>query len=327
VLWSQVVRTSEDEMRKVSLLIGLGSAVTAAVVMAACGGDDSVSGTPDSGAGLDGSKSGKDTGTGNNDAGDMDSSSLDAPMGPDVSSIASHVYAHSPDTLYLFDIATQSMTLINKFSGCAQGTNLTQVIDLALDSSSNAYVTTFDGLYSVDLSTAVCTLIKAGTGYPNSLAFVPRGTLDPSNEVLVGYVGANYVKIDTTTGTITGVGGLSTGYASSGDIVSVQDGGTFLTVTGNGCGDCMLQVNPVTGGVVQNYGAVGHTHSYGMGYWAGVAYGFDESGEVFAITGGDGGLADTTLIIGADAGYKFWGAGNTTLAPALAPDGGSISIK
>jgi len=323
--------------KKASLWIGLGLVATsAAVSVAACGGDDNINPYqgPDSGGTPDGSK--KDGGGGNpdgsgGDAGNLDSSANDVNIA-DTSGISTFVYAHSPDTLYLFDISTKSMTMIGKFSGChAPDAGPSQAIDIALDSKSNAYLTTFDGLYSVDLTTAVCTLIKTGVNYPNSLAFVPKGTLDATNEVLVGYQVANYVRIDTTTGVISSVGGLATGYASSGDIVSVQDGGTFLTVTGNGCsglgGDCLVQVNPVTGAIIQNYGVVGHAATYGVGYWAGVVYGFDNAGEVFAITGGDGGVATSTLIIGSDAGYQFYGAGNTTLAPALAADGGSISIK
>jgi hypothetical protein len=82
----------------------------------------------------------------------------------------------------------------------------------------------------IDKKTAHCTIFKstaAGSKYPNSLAFVPEGTIDPAAETLVGYVSDAYVKIDPTTGAMTNVGSLnpnSTGttWYSSGDIVSVK---------------------------------------------------------------------------------------------------------
>ena len=46
------------------------------------------------------------------------------------------------------------------------------------------FVTTFNGFFKVDCTTAACTSIKSGT-YPNSLSFVPKGTVDPNAEALV----------------------------------------------------------------------------------------------------------------------------------------------
>ncbi len=235
------------------------------------------------------------------------------------------VYMHSPDTLFSFDPTTRALTTIAKFSGCSQSTNPTTALDMAIDSQMNAFVTTVDGLYKLDLTTAECTLVLEG-GYPNSLSFVPAGTVDPQVEALVGYAGASYERIDTTSGNISSIGTLSGGYASSGDIVSVTGGGSFLTVTGNGCGDCLLQVDPSTGDLVQNYGALPHGAVYGLGYWGGALYGFDANGDVFAIgTGGDGGLAVDDIVI--DGGTMWYGAGSTTIAPVTGVDGGAISTQ
>ena len=163
--------------------------------------------------------------------------------------LVDYVYAHSPSDLYKVDPVKKTMTTVGAFNGCSS------VIDIAVDANNNGYATTFGGVYKLDLTNAKCTLIAQGS-YPNSLSFVPAGTLDPNVEALVGYNGSTYVRIDTTTGALTNVGGLTGGYASSGDIVSVQGGGTFLTVTGGSgnCGDCLLQINPKTGDIIQNYG-------------------------------------------------------------------------
>lgn len=228
------------------------------------------------------------------------------------------VYAHSPDTLYKVDPVAKTMTTVGPFNGCSS------VIDLAIDQNMNAWVTTFGAVYHLDLKTAVCTLISTGT-YPNSLSFVPVGTLDPSVEALVGYFDSTYVRIDPMTGALTTVGSLTNGYSSSGDIVSVKGGGTFLTVTGNACGDCLLQVNPKTGAMIQNYGSVNHGAVFGIAYWAGTIYGFDDAGELFSI-GWSGGKLVTTNIP-TTPGLQFWGAGSTTSAPVTSSDGGGIPIN
>jgi hypothetical protein len=256
------------------------------------------------------------------DAATPDAQSFDA---SDASAPQAIVYGHTPDTLYSFDPTTNTVTLVGAFTNCTQGTTA-QVIDLAIDSQMNAYVTTFDGFYSVDLQTAACTLIKAGA-YPNSLSFVPAGTLDPNLEALVGYFGNAYVRVNVGTGNTSSVGTLTGGYASSGDIVSVEGGGSFLTVTGNGCGDCLLQVDPKTGDVIQNYGQLPHGAVYGLGYWAGTLFGFDANGDVFSIGGGgDAGLVTSDITVG-DGGVTWWGAGSTTIAPATSLDGGAISTQ
>jgi hypothetical protein len=256
------------------------------------------------------------------DAATLDAQSADE---PDAIAPKAVVFGHTPDTLYSYDVTTSAVTLVGAFTNCTQGT-AAQVIDLAIDSQMNAYVTTFDGFYSLDLQTAACTLIKAGA-YPNSLSFVPVGTLDPNLEALVGYFGNTYVRVNVGTGVTSTVGTLSGGYASSGDIVSVSGGGSFLTVTGNGCGDCLLQVDPKTGDMIQNYGALPHGAVYGLGYWAGTLFGFDANGDVFSIGGGgDAGLVTSDIMIG-DGGVTWWGAGSTTIAPAAALDGGAIATQ
>lgn len=101
----------------------------------------------------------------------------------------------SPTSLYKLDPKTNQVTVVGTFD-CSN-----QVIDLAIDENSNAFITSFDGFYKLDLSNAKCTMIQSGS-YPNSLSFVPKGTLDPNVEALVGYFGSTYVRIDTKSGTI-----------------------------------------------------------------------------------------------------------------------------
>src|SRR5438067_11828282 len=99
--------------------------------------DDSDAGikepAPDSGA------MPKDSGTSSKDSGADadggmvidDSGSFDSGPAPSI------VYGHTADALYSFDVATTTVILIGKFSGCTQTMGLTQVIDLAVDEKGN----------------------------------------------------------------------------------------------------------------------------------------------------------------------------------------------
>ncbi|HEY6463506.1 MAG TPA: hypothetical protein VIY73_25235, partial [Polyangiaceae bacterium] len=232
------------------------------------------------------------------------------------------VYAHSADTLYRLNATSEQVAVVGPFTG-----GCSSVIDIAIDSSSNAYVTTADQLWKLDLQTAACTSISSGS-YPNSLSFVPKGTLDPNAEALVGYNNSTYIRIDTTTGAVTNVGKLTGGYSSSGDIVSVIGGGTFLTVKSTSCDDCLLQVDPKTGDMIQNYGSVGHPDVFGLAFWAGTAYGFDNGGQVFSIGWVNNKLTTTNITVpNPPPGLSFWGAGSTTSAPPTTADGGGIPIQ
>jgi hypothetical protein len=224
------------------------------------------------------------------------------------------VYGHSDNTLYKLDPDTKAVSVLGTFQGC------TKVTDVALDANSNMYVTTQTGLYSVDIASVKCTLIAMGT-YPNSLSFVPAGTLDPNVEALVGYVDDEYVRIDLTSGKMTNIGKLNggSGVVSSGDIVSVKGGSTYLTVKGgSSCtkNDCLLEVDPTTGAMTHNWGSVGHQSVFGLAFWAGAVYGFDNAGDLFEVDF-SGTKAQTTAIPipSAPSGLQFWGAGSTTSAP------------
>jgi hypothetical protein len=143
--------------------------------------------------------------------------------------------------------------------------------------------------------------------------------VDPNVEALVGYNGGTYVRIDTTTGAVSQIGLLGGGYVSSGDIVSVIGGGTYLTVKGTNCDDCIVRVDPTTGTLQEVLGDLGRTDVFGLAFWAGSAYGFNNGGQLFQI--------DLTTATPTDIpmpnpppGLSFWGAGSTTAAPLTPPE-------
>jgi hypothetical protein len=226
------------------------------------------------------------------------------------------VYGQSATTLYKLEPATKAVTVVGDFKGCEP------VFDIALDERSTIYAVSENTLYTVDKTTAACTKLKTGK-YPNSLSFVPKGTFDPNEETLVGYDDGDYVRIDVKDGTRTVVGKLDTtnkGYISSGDIVSVKGGKTFLTVKGGDCkdADCLFEVNPATGRMIKNWGSIEHKQVFGLSFWGGNLYGFDQSGNLFEVVFGSNKVVTTTIPIPQKpAGLSFWGAGSSTSAPLV----------
>lgn len=260
-----------------------------------------------------GSGPGSTTSTSSGDGGGFQTTSAGGgePVGEPV------VYGHSRDTLYRLNAETKAVGVVGPFVGCGDPV---RVEDIALDAESNLYGTSESGLYRIDSNTAVCTLIASGA-YPNSLSFVPKGTVDPDEEALVGYLEDAYVRINTSTGQITNIGSLgSATLISSGDIVSVKNGPTYLTVkdrdqNGTSCRDCLVRVNPATGALVEGYGPIGFDKVFGTAFWAGSVYGFTNDGDLFEIQIVNGDLVTTP--ISTPNGLSFWGAGSTTSAPPV----------
>ena len=223
------------------------------------------------------------------------------------------VFGHSAGELYKLDPITKQVTSVGPFQGCSS------VIDIAIDKDGDIFGTTFSGLYSIDKLTAGCTQISTGS-YPNSLSFVPVGTVDASAEALVGYNGGTYVRIDTVSGAVSTIGSIGGGLSSSGDIVSVIGGGTYLTVTGPGCGDCLIRVDPTTGSLQQNYGPIGYSQVFGLAFWGGAAFGFTNAGQLFQIDFNGNTVSTQAIAIpSAPPGLSFWGAGSSTKAPLVPP--------
>jgi hypothetical protein len=268
-----------------------------------------ISGGGDGGAGGGSGGDSSAGGAGEGGIGDLGGQGGGVPVGE------TEVFGHSAVTLYRLDPVTKQVTVVGDFDGCfGEG-----VIDIALDRYGSMIGTVVGGLYHIDKSTAKCALIKSGD-YPNSLSFVPKGTVDPEVEALVGFEGSDYVRIFPDTGVKQKIGTLDGGYVSSGDVVSVIGGGTYLTVFGGpeGCGDCLLEVDPTTGAVVKNLGPLPYGTVYGLAFWGGSVYGFDAGGALFQID-----LASVTTteipIPGATADLSFYGAGSTTSAPLEPP--------
>lgn len=279
--------------------------LVAIAALAGCGGSSSRTGFEETGNG-DSTPAPAPAPTGNFDQ----NNTPPAPPAPEIN----EVFGHSSKTLYRLDPKTKGVTQVGDFDGC------TSIIDIALDEGSNIYGASYNALYKIDKATAKCTQLATGA-YPNSLSFVPKGTVDPAEEALVGYEDSDYVRIDTKTGVKSVIGSLGGGLRSSGDIVSVKGGKTYLTVKGTtkcSTNDCLVEVNPTTGGVVKDWGSIEHKNVFGLSFWGGKLYGFNEAGDLFEVTFGTSQLATTIIPMpGKPSGLSFWGAGSSTSAPLV----------
>lgn len=218
------------------------------------------------------------------------------------------VYGHSSTTLYRIDTASHAVSEVGFFFGCGH------VADIAVDETSTIYASNGAELFVVENNTARCTKVATGA-FPNSLSFVPSGTLD-AKETLVGYEGGSYMKIDTASGKTEKVGELGGGFESSGDIVSVKDGKTFVTVKGPECADCLVEVDPTTGALTKNWGSLGMVDVFGLAFWGGEVFAFSDSGDVALVKLGADTLTTEKLSVpNAPADLSFRGAGSTTSAP------------
>ncbi len=224
------------------------------------------------------------------------------------------VYAHDSSTLFSLNPTTLDVTVIGPMTGCSG------IVDIAVNADGEIFgsgsANGGSGIVSIDSTTGACSLRVAGA-FSNALSFVPVGVLDPTKEMLVSYGDADgsyqYVSIDPDTGDVVGIGAPPNGYGSSGDIVSVEGGGTYWSAYGP-CNDCLVELNPTTGAMIHDWGAIGASGVWGLAFWGGIVYGFTSSGQIVRLTFG----ADTiTSEVVANTAYSFYGAGSTTKAPLV----------
>lgn len=318
-------------------LAWLGAACVAALFAAcsATGGNSH----PGSGSGGSGGTAGTGTGAGGvgnapgsggqppGDASTLDVNNSDSGGGPPVGD----VYGHSNTTLYKLDPYSKQISIVGNFNCLGNAAALGGGMwDIAIDKAGHMVGSMNNGLgtgamVTIDKTTAHCSVVKTGN-YPNSLTYLPAGTLLPNSEALVGYDRDAYVQISTQNASVTTIGNLNpnvTGqnWESSGDIVSIIGAKTYLTVKpygSNGGTDSIVEVDPKTGKIIKMIGNTGFTELWGLGYWAGVAYGFSATGQLAQIdlTTGQGTAIPLKNV---PANLSFWGAGVTTAAPIKPP--------
>ncbi|MFO0744474.1 MAG: hypothetical protein U1F43_02225 [Myxococcota bacterium] len=221
----------------------------------------------------------------------------------------STVYANTWAELYRLGVKTHPIELQCAFEFPDDG-GTHGMTDIAVDRWGVLYGITFDRLYVIHPRTCECTWLANLDGAWNGLTFLPRGTLDPDDDVLVGLtVGGAWFRLDIADGVAvsTLLGSLGEGRGSSGDAFSVVELGTYAVADhGEGTVDELAVIDPTTGAIASVIGPIGHyTAIYGLAGWYEMAFAFDEDGDVLSIDT-DTGAVD---LIGHKPGVYWWGAG------------------
>ena len=271
------------------------------------------------------------------------------PFLPDGGKPPGRVYANTGKALYLFDPLANKLSYVGDF-GCVpqdgigelgQSDTNDAVLDIAIDREGQMYGTTYWRFIKISPTDASCTVLnveETNNLYPNSLSFVPIGTADPTQEVLVGYGYQNgyatrYTKIDLATGARSLLGNMNTPqldggarYGLSGDFISVDRGqpktyGAVTRIVDGGAStatDLLAELDPATGAVKRIIGDMKQKDFYGLGFWAGTAYGLSATGGIYAV---DMKTAKAELILQTknDAGPIVWFGGGVTTDTPTAP--------
>ncbi len=227
------------------------------------------------------------------------------------------VFAHTADTLYSIDPRSFTVTRVGDF---IWPDGPSQMTDLAINATGQAWGITFSSLYRVDLATARCTFVAPFAGAQfNGLSFIPGGELEPGEVLVAANRNGAYVRVDPATGAIRQLGLYGADTGSSGDLVSVAGGGTFATIVDLNVGlgeepvEYLARIDP-TNGRATRIGPTGVTRTWGVGYWRSRVYGFTEGGAVVTLDITTGRATEV-----ARNSVAWWGAAVTTIAPVAPP--------
>ena len=241
--------------------------------------------------------------------GDVEVPPVDAGAGGPVGQL----YAHTSDALFRLDLTTKAIVEVGKFTfDKSKGL----VTDIAVDAGGKLYAVTYADVFVCGIANAKCTWIADLPSPFNGLTFVPKGTVDPAADVLIGIgeTGSwNHIQITGGKTTIKKLGNYPTGWLSSGDAFSVDGIGTYATLKGKSPTDTLVRVNPKTGAVDQFVGETGVDNLFGLAWWQGVFYAFSSSGIVYTLNVQTG-AATPVQGIAVPKGVKWWGAGVSTRA-------------
>ena len=222
------------------------------------------------------------------------------------------VYAHTSGTLYRMDVTSYQVTEVAPFGWPGDATS-TEMTDLAIDRWGVIYAVSFDDLFVCHAGTAQCIRLAGLPTSFNGLTWVPAGTIDPTNEVLIGIsLAGEWFRLDVSgaTATATPLGLYGGTYTSSGDSFSTVEIGNFASVNQEGVDDDVLvEINPVTGAVIQPIGQLtGYSSVWGLAGWFDTVFAFDETGAILSV---DISTGQSTLVN--DSGIAWWGAGVRTV--------------
>ena len=219
------------------------------------------------------------------------------------------VYAHSAQELYKIDPESLELSLLGNFNWPAAEDEMT---DLAVDKDGLIIGVSRNVIYSVDDETMDCTALATIEEHLIGLSFAPH-PFGEGADVLLGLTKEGTIyDISAQSGVTRLIGALGDNWQGSGDLVSVKDAGTFATVQRNDLEtDWLVEIDTLTG-LATPIGDTGFDKLWGLGYWRGKVFGFNDLGEFVLI---DVDTGEGTLQL--NNGLRWWGAGVSTIAPTL----------
>lgn len=222
------------------------------------------------------------------------------------------VYAHSSSELYSIDPRRLTVNRVGAFRWPSDGHDH-RMTDIAVNAQDQMWGITYDAIYRVDSGTAACTFVAPfpGTQF-NGLSFIPGGELEGYEVLVAANTSGGYFRVDTVTGQTSQLGSYGSGVGSSGDIVSVANGGTFATVMSAG-EEYLARLDPRTGRATL-IGETGQERTWGLGYWRQRVFGLTAGGNLVVID-----IATGRASLVTSNGPAWWGAGVTTLSPTAPP--------
>jgi hypothetical protein len=243
-----------------------------------------------------------------------DPDAIEPDTGPVSTGPVGQLYAHTKDTLFQLDLKAGAFVQIGKFT-FDKSSDL--VTDIAVEATGKLYAVTYKDVFVCDIASAACKWLAklSGTSTFNGLTFVPKGTVDPVSDALIGISedgSWNHVQITGGTAKIVKLGDYGGKWLSSGDAFSVEGIGTYATLKGVGTTDSLALIDPKNGKATV-IGETGAKGLFGLAWWSGVFYAFGSDGSVYTLDVGTG-KATPVKGITLPAGAKWWGAGVSTRA-------------
>jgi hypothetical protein len=236
----------------------------------------------------------------------------DADAGPP---LEPRLYVSSNDALWELHPITHVFTKVADWTSCGAG-----VEEIAIDRDEVVVVTGIlnDTLYETTIGADAATCSPPVTApMPFALSFGP--TPDGGPERLVGYGGGtgNYGSVDRASGEWTVITPVALGtYRPSGDVV-IGGGKGYVSATSNvvdecAPGDCLIEIDPLTGAFVKKLGDFPVNAIYGIAYWGGKVFGFANDGDTYVVTPEP---FEVVRLPPPEAGIQWQGAGSRTDAP------------
>ncbi len=187
--------------------------------------------------------------------------------------IVCQVYAHTSSTLYLVDPFLGTRTSLGSVPGLFD-------FDTAPDGA--LYGISSSALFRYDDVGATWDRIGSlsTTGTANGFAIDSRGTAYAT-------AGNNVYEVDLLTGATSLIGGMGSGFVSSGDCVVNKDDTLYMTSNHSSGGDTLIRIDADTG-VGTAIGNTGFGSIYGLTAAWGTLFGFTGSGDVISIDAATG---------------------------------------